>query len=477
MGSKVIRGINDLASTNPALAAEWDFERNAPLIPENVSGGLNQKAFWICSKGHSYESSINSRNIQKTGCPYCAGQKILAGYNDLATTHPEIAMQWDYETNSPISPTEISKGTKKKFHWLCSKGHSYEASVGNRVAGRGCSICSGKKVIAGVNDLVTNHPEIAIEWDYSKNAPLTPQEISQGSNKTAFWLCSQNHSYEATVGNRIGGKACPFCSGKKVLAGFNDLATTHPEIAADWDHEKNQTLTPKQVSKGTYLQAGKIVKIWWICPLGHSYEKSIGHRVAGQDCPICSGRQVSTGFNDLATTHPEIAKEWDFERNAPLTPRDVSAGSGSKVFWLCQAGHSYRSVIGARTNGGTGCPKCAKYGFDSSQEGMFYIIKNEALAAKKIGITNPQKAYDRLAAYGSDWKVLYTYSNSDGLVIRELETSILRWIRKELGLPQYLLKEDMGKSGGQSETFSDEGVSDEQVVQKVESILSAISKV
>lgn len=475
MGKAVTSGINDLATINPSLASEWDFNKNAPLTPGDVSGGLNQKAFWLCPIGHSYEASINSRNLQNTGCPFCSGQKILPGFNDLSSTHPLIASDWDSERNYPLTPDQVSKGSKRKVFWLCSEGHSFEASVGNRVAGRSCSFCSGKKVLTGFNDLSTVHPEISSEWDYAKNYPVSPQEISKSSNRIAHWLCTEGHSYEATISNRIGGKSCPYCAGKRVLSGFNDLATTHPFIAQDWDHAKNHPLTPESVSKGTYLKSGSIIKVWWLCPKQHSYEKSIGHRVQGQGCPICSGRQVSMGVNDIATTHPSLAAEWDTEKNANHTPTNTSAGSGAKVFWICPQGHSYRSVIGARTNGGTGCPKCANYGYDSTQEGLLYFIKSESLSARKIGITNPHRPYDRLAAYGPEWTTVCTYTHSDGQVIRDLETQIFRWIRKELQLPQYLDREDMGKGGGQSETFTSEVVTDLEVIQKIESILESLS--
>lgn len=474
MGIAVNKGLNDLETLNPSLASEWDFNKNAPLTPKEVSGGIDLKVFWLCPQNHSYEASVKSRNKLNTGCPFCSGQQILSGFNDLSSTHPQIASEWDSDRNDPLTPEQVSKGSKRKVFWICSEGHSFEASVGNRVAGRGCSYCSGKKVLAGFNDLSTVHPEISTEWDYINNSPIRPQDVSKSSNRNAHWICSKGHSYESTISNRIGGKSCPYCAGKRVLPGFNDLATTHPFIAEEWDLAKNHPLTPEQVSKGTYLKSGSKIKIWWLCSERHSYEKSIGHRVQGQGCPICSGRQVAMGVNDLATSHPSLAAEWDTEKNKNLTPTNTSAGSGVKVFWICPQGHSYRSVIGARTNGGTGCPKCANYGYDSTQEGLLYFIKSESLAARKIGITNPKRPYDRIAAYGSEWSTIRTYSYPDGQVIRDLETQIFRWIRKELKLPQYLDKEEMGNGGGQTETFTSEVVSDQEVIQKIETILESI---
>ena len=37
---------------NPALAAEWDYEKNGDLRPEDFTGGSNRKVWWRCEKGH-----------------------------------------------------------------------------------------------------------------------------------------------------------------------------------------------------------------------------------------------------------------------------------------------------------------------------------------------------------------------------------------------------------------------------------------
>ena len=91
--------------------------------------------------------------------------------------------------------------------------------------------------------LFSEYPDLASEWDYDKNEKLTPQTIAPHSNKKVFWICSNGHSYECTPDKRVGrGQGCPYCSGKKVLAGFNDIATVCPELLVDWDYEHIQIL-------------------------------------------------------------------------------------------------------------------------------------------------------------------------------------------------------------------------------------------
>ena len=118
--------------------------------------------FWICNKGHSYESLILNRIRNNTGCPYCSNQKLLEGFNDFATTNPELAKEWNYEKNYPLVPTQIISGGKVKYWWKCLKcNYEWNAQISSRKQGGGCPKCSQikrqtkqqKKV--GMYDLIT----------------------------------------------------------------------------------------------------------------------------------------------------------------------------------------------------------------------------------------------------------------------------------------------------------------------------------
>ena len=81
-----------------------------------------------------------------TGCPYCSNKKLLSGYNDLATTHPEIAKEWDYNKNNGITPSDVMAGSNIKKYWfICPNGHSYSATLLNRKNGQGCPECAKEK--------------------------------------------------------------------------------------------------------------------------------------------------------------------------------------------------------------------------------------------------------------------------------------------------------------------------------------------
>ena len=51
-------------------------------------------------------------------------------------------------------------------------------------------------------------------------------------------------------------KECPVCSGRKVLASYNDLATTHPNVATEWHPTKNGDWTAKHAKAGQIKKFG-----------------------------------------------------------------------------------------------------------------------------------------------------------------------------------------------------------------------------
>ena len=140
------------------LMEEWVYEKNTKLNinPGMVGAGSHTKAWWKCKKGHEWQSSIKSRT-SGVGCPYCAGKRVLKGFNDLSSAYPEIAKQWHPTENGNITPDQVTAHSNKKWYWLCDKGHVYEMSTYNRVNGQNCPYCNNRRLLVGYN---TNHGEI-----------------------------------------------------------------------------------------------------------------------------------------------------------------------------------------------------------------------------------------------------------------------------------------------------------------------------
>ena len=145
-GRKVVPGVNDFASAFPALAEQWDAEKNKPLTPEQVSPYSNRGVWWICEKGHSYHTAVSARSFNQSGCPYCSGRLVLAGFNDLATLEPMVAKQWHPSLNLPLTPEMVTVNSHKKVWWECPNKHVWKAVIYSRAGKQkvGCPICAGK---------------------------------------------------------------------------------------------------------------------------------------------------------------------------------------------------------------------------------------------------------------------------------------------------------------------------------------------
>jgi len=274
----------------------------------------------------------------------------------LATVYPEIAEEWHLTKNGLLTPDKVTSRSAYTVWWLGKCGHEWQAPIVNRTSkGFGCPYCSGQQVLIGFNDLQTKYPEIAAEWHPTKNDTLLPTDFTKGSSKKVWWLGKCGHEWQATIINRAVGRGCPYCSNNRILVGFNDLQSQYPEIAEEWHPIKNGNLRPTDFTKGSSK------KVWWLGKCGHEWPAQILSRTSsGTGCPICSNKQVLIGFNDLATTCPEITTEWHPTKNGLLTPKDVTAGATNKVWWLGKCGHEWSAKVVSRTFYNNGCPVCGK---------------------------------------------------------------------------------------------------------------------
>lgn len=194
-----------------------------------------------------------------------------------------LMSEWNWEENNKIrlNPNTLTCGVKTKAFWTCKNGHTWQASINSRSSGRNCPYCANKKVLKGINDLQTVNPDLASEWDCEKNNPLKPIDVLPNSHKKVWWKCCNGHSWEAIVSDRNNGNGCPYCSGRYVIKGKNDLLTVNPILASEWNYEKNDRLTPMDVLPNSNK------KVWWKCRKGHEWQSYVSSRTFGAKCPFC----------------------------------------------------------------------------------------------------------------------------------------------------------------------------------------------
>lgn len=383
MGSnKLVVGVNDLETwckktNHEELLKEWNIDKNDGLVPSAFSFGSQKSVWWKCSLGHEWSARIGNRTAHSSRCPYCSNSKALKGFNDFKTWcekngKVQYLDEWDYEAND-ICPDEILVGSCKKIGWKCKEGHTWRARAIDRINNNtNCPHCISSSITLGVNDLFTTNPSLCKEWDYSLNGELLPSAVSRGMHTAVFWKCRIcGHSWKTRIDKRAGfndeiKSDCPSCAYafnanrlKSSVYGVNDFETwckknKRLDLLSEWDSEKNK-LPPRDYTQGSQ----KIV--FWKCKLGHSYRLAIMNRRNNQGCPYCANNKTMIGFNDLASTDPELIEKWDYDLNpVEMSPYTVRKGMHKKAWWKDTCGHKWQANICDMTGPyGGGCPICS----------------------------------------------------------------------------------------------------------------------
>lgn len=282
----------------------------------------------------------------------------------LAATYPEVAAQWDYLRNAPLTPDLFSPQSGQRFWWACDVHHHWQATIKNRtVNGSGCPWCNEKNHSLNVHkrfakakgSLAMHFPQLATFWDFTKNADLTPENISIKSTRKCFWLCEQGHSVERTPANFVKDNSCPVC---------NSLELQCPEIMLEWDFDRNLEIMPSDVSVGS----GQ--RVWWKCRRGHSFDQVISQRTQksrNTNCPVCWA--IKRGVIEslaiarhrgalLSAFNPELIKYWDATKNPNHSlVMLLTVNEKSMYWWKCGQQHSFQQSP-FRMASGYNCPTC-----------------------------------------------------------------------------------------------------------------------
>jgi DNA-directed RNA polymerase subunit RPC12/RpoP len=213
---------------------------------------------------------------------------------------------------------------------------------------------SASSYVTDRNRLSIICPLLALKWDYLKNSPLTPNDVSYSSHKKYFWKCQDcGESYDDSINHQYRGRGCPYCSGRRVNH-KNSLFALFNNVALQWDYTKNGSFSPHD------LTAHSNKEFWWLCENGHSWFCSISARTAKNNpgnCPYCLNQLICID-NCLFTLDPDLCREWNYKRNIDITPYDVGLKSETRVWWICQFGHEWEAIISSRSMLRRGCPHC-----------------------------------------------------------------------------------------------------------------------
>lgn len=295
---KLRRGSIPLTVSHPALVQEFYAAKNG-FTADNVSTGFGT-VWWKCAAaGHVFESAVWNR-VRGQRCPYCVGRKVCYE-TSIAYHYPELAAQWSEQNTKTVE--HIWFQSQQQHWWVCDAGHEQKTSIAYRLK-NACPYCSDTAFLAGVNDLLTQCPELAKEYMHENTLPA--ESIFYRSQHVASWQCGVcHHVFKTRVARRtVDGTQCPACAGNVIVEGLNDLTTFAPALVQFFDSMKTGR---------SATTVGKGRDVWWLCAEGHSFQASphlLMFRSADRVCRVC---------------HPHSQLEQDvFEAIVCMVPEDVS---------------------------------------------------------------------------------------------------------------------------------------------------------
>ena len=470
-GRFAIEGLNDLHTVNPVLSAQWNYDKNIGITPTDVMSNSGKKVWWKCGIGHEWQAAIANRT-RGGGCPYCSGQKVLTGYNDLQTINPNLAREWNYGKNKEITPVNVAPNSNKKVWWRCSKGHEWQATVSHRNGGTGCPYCSNKKVLKGYNDLRTVNPVWVEEWNYEQNGDLKPENCTVSSGKLVWWRCKRGHEWKTTINDRNNGGGCPICNyGRKTsfpeyallyYLKKHGLETVHSykengyeldiyipslKVAVEYDgyywhkDKKKNDLTKNRMCKRDGIKLYRIreeLPSLFDSSLDYVVQKNqkdlpivlqnVVGEIIGSDVDIDLKRDFIAIENTrdyvekertLLLLNPQIAADWNYQKNGSLKPENYTVSSGKKVWWKCDKGHEWMASI-ANRNYGRGCPYCSSNKVLSGYNDLqtlnpalaveWNYEKNDSLAPSDV-LSNSSNRVWWKCSKGHEWQAIVSSRN------------------------------------------------------------------
>lgn len=134
----------------------------------------------------------------------------------------------------------------------------------------------------------------------------------------------------------------------------DSFAFKFPKLLLLWDFERN-IINPYTLSPFS------LYKAHWICHLGHTSMITIKRKFVAPFCYECEKTLIPVE-GSLQELYPEIAKDWDYEKNSPLRPNCIKSKHGNKVAWKCKSNHSYWATPDNRVRNHSGCPYCWNFG-------------------------------------------------------------------------------------------------------------------
>lgn len=149
----------DLSMICPKVASMWSVKNN--YSTHEVSANSNKIAVFVCPDcKQEFEARICNvvRSVEQgtTGCPVCAGRKVVSGINDLETVCPKVVPMWSVKND--YTPRDIPARSSRRAFFICpdckqefvTSVRAMERAVvyGNNI----CPVCRGRHIVAAAKE-------------------------------------------------------------------------------------------------------------------------------------------------------------------------------------------------------------------------------------------------------------------------------------------------------------------------------------
>lgn len=281
-------------------------------------------------------------------------------------------------------------------------------------------------------------------YDYSKT-------IYESVHGKIVVGCRLHGDFTTTFSNhthKVSPRGCPDCglasrAGKRTKSNedfFSAVKTVHGER---YDY-----------SKANYTNLSTKIEI--ICPNHGVFWQMPEKHKAGQICPECAGsrpidrevfiRKCIQKHGDKYCYGAVGDSHFKGDSKVPITCKDHG------VFWMKHSNHIF----------GQGCPKCAKYGFNTNKCGALYVLQDGSRV--KVGITNRDIVVrlKEINKPSGNFKVVSLYKFDDGKECLDAETKLLKFMRNNY-------ENTTGNFSGVTESF--EGVDIDNVINFIKCMI------
>ena len=329
---------------------------------------------------------IKYRSVKGTNSFVCMNCRQLYNREQRGDLPKEVEPYWSNKNRHSFKNTEVLMGAQP--FWLicprCGKEHQ-KGYRSLKISGAYCEQCNHSIAAAEKSgSLKKMFPAQSVMWDKGNNK-ISSDSVSIYADLKGTFVCNginndlPDHSFVATVSNVVacwkqGNLGCPVCAGRKIVRGINDFESRYPQFAKYWDYDLNDE-KPWEVSYNSEKN------YHFICDKGHKFMRDPCHMrrgMSGNGCPVCRGRRIIEGSNDLLSQRPDVAGNWVSELN-DLAVNGVTVRSNQYAYFRCSSkrcNNIFREKICAVTSTNGLCPDCRNRTYSDAEKDLAEYIKN-----------------------------------------------------------------------------------------------------